>query len=486
MVGLQEGERGVRAQIVVADPREPLHRHEAKLEAGRAPMRPDEVLISPSLADRISAGIGSQVHPADGPPLTVTGIAEAPFSISCEQIVALPRLGAARLVEDEAPINLWTDGAEYLVDLPARRLRRGSVARARRARGRAHARDAYLHPDRYDDGMSGALQNLRDIAMAMLISGLGLLEVVLLAGAAFAVGARRQTRELGLVGASGGSARHVRRIVLAQGLVLGALGAVLGVAFGTLVAVAGRPLWEHLENGRIVSWGFGPYEIAGAALIGLLSGLAAAVIPAVGAEQMRPWTRWPSASGRAARRASARRRPAFCWWPPGCCSRWPATWLLADDFAAYARELEAAAGNGTGHRRRRGPAVPWRWSSAERCCSSRRARGARAGRDRRPGHPGRADAALHAARDARRGAPPAPHRPCDQRDRRRRGGLGGARVPVRGQPARRGAALRPVAAAARAGGEQRRDRRARAGERHEAGFRRVAGLNRAASSAESR
>ena len=102
----------------MADPREPLHRHEAKLEDGRVPTRPDEVLISPSLADRISAGIGSQVHPADGPPLTVTGIAEAPFCISCEQIVALPGSHAARLVEDEAPINLSTDGAEYLVDLP--------------------------------------------------------------------------------------------------------------------------------------------------------------------------------------------------------------------------------------------------------------------------------------------------------------------------------------------------------------------------------
>ena len=50
----------------MADPREPLHRHEAKLEAGRAPTRPDEVLISPSLAERISAGIGS---PGSTPPM---------------------------------------------------------------------------------------------------------------------------------------------------------------------------------------------------------------------------------------------------------------------------------------------------------------------------------------------------------------------------------------------------------------------------------
>ena len=347
IVGFREGERGVRVQVVVADPREPLQRHEAKLEEGRVPTRPDEVLISPSLADSISAGIGSRVHPADGPPLTVTGIAEAPFCISCEQLVALPGSLGARLVEDEEPINLSSDGVEYLVDLPP-----GASAEALwpdladQGVGMT-PREAYLDPDRYGSGSTGPdLQNLRDIAMAMLISGLGLLEVVLLAGAAFAVGARRQTRELGLVGASGGSARHVRRIVLAQGLVLGAFGAVLGIAFGALVAVAGRPLWEQLEDGRIVSWSFGPYEIAGAALIGLLSGLAAAVIPAVGAARMRPVD---ALAERFRTSRSARRRTATAGLvlaTAGVLLALGGDRLLADDFAAYARELEASAGTG--------------------------------------------------------------------------------------------------------------------------------------------
>jgi putative ABC transport system permease protein len=347
LIGLTEGERGVRAQLVLADPREPLHRHEAKLEEGRVPTRPGEVLISPSLADRMSAGIGSRVHPADGPPLTVTGIAEAPFCISCEQLVALPGSSAARLVEGDEPINLSTDGAEYLVDLPPSASAEALwPALAKQGVGLT-PREAYLHPDRYEGVSSGpGVQNLRDIAMAMLISGLGLLEVVLLAGAAFAVGARRQTRELGLVGASGGSARHVCRIVLAQGLVLGAFGALLGVAFGALVAVAGRPLWEHLENARIMSWSFGPYEIAGAALIGLLSGLAAAVIPAIGAGRMRPVD---ALAERFRTSRSARRRTAtagIVLMVAGVLLALGGDRLLADDFAAYARELKAAAGTG--------------------------------------------------------------------------------------------------------------------------------------------
>ena len=190
---------------------------------------------------------------------------------------------------DREPINVSSSDPNYLVDLPA-----GASAEALWPALAKHGvaltpREAYLHTERYEGGDENlTLQELQDVAMAMLISGLGLLEVVLLAGAAFAVGARRQTRELGLVGASGGSARHVRRIVLAQGLVLGGCGAALGVAAGFLIAVAGRPLWERLEDGRILSWEFGPWEIAAAAMIGMLSGLAAAVIPAVGAGRMRP------------------------------------------------------------------------------------------------------------------------------------------------------------------------------------------------------
>jgi putative ABC transport system permease protein len=51
------------------------------------------------------------------------------------------------------------------------------------------------------------------------------------------VGARRQVRTLGLVAASGGEPKDVKRIVLAEGVVLGFLGALIGAALGI---VAGR------------------------------------------------------------------------------------------------------------------------------------------------------------------------------------------------------------------------------------------------------
>ena len=187
---------------------------------------------------------------------------------------------------------------------------------------------------------------LRAAALAAVIVGLGLLEVVLLAGTAFAVGARRQTRALGLVAASGGSPRDVRRIVLAQGLVLGALGAAGGVAVGGLLAVAGRPLWESLEGGELAGWTFGPWEVGGAALAGLLSGLAAAIVPALGAGRMRTVDALAGrfrSTGRARRRATA---VGLSLAVAGAAMALTGERLMADDFAAYERILAGAAETG--------------------------------------------------------------------------------------------------------------------------------------------
>ena len=121
-------------------------------------------------------------------------------------------------------------------------------------------------------------------------------------------------------------------------------GAALGVAAGFLVAVAGRPLWERLEDGRILSWEFGPWEIGIAALIGVLSGMAAAVIPAIGAGRMRPVD---ALAERFRTSRSARRRKTLvgiALVAAGVALALIGDRQLADDFAAYARDLEAAAG----------------------------------------------------------------------------------------------------------------------------------------------
>ena len=118
------------------------------------------------------------------------------------------------------------------------------------------------------------------IAVVALIVVMALLEVVLLAGPAFAVGARRQSRTLALMAASGGTPKQSRRVILAGGLVLGWRGRCHGRRprrGGGLGPAARRP--------ALLGPVLGPFDVQlvhllAVAVFGLLSAFLAAVVPA--------------------------------------------------------------------------------------------------------------------------------------------------------------------------------------------------------------
>jgi putative ABC transport system permease protein len=124
--------------------------------------------------------------------------------------------------------------------------------------------------------------NQSDMRMTAYIAGIAallLIEVVLLVGPAFAVGARRQARQLAQVAAHGGAPRDLRRIVLSSGLVTSVTGGVIGVGLGLAAgaAIFGVLAWRGspLPNLVLPTW-----ELAALLLLALGIGLAAAWIPA--------------------------------------------------------------------------------------------------------------------------------------------------------------------------------------------------------------
>jgi putative ABC transport system permease protein len=117
-------------------------------------------------------------------------------------------------------------------------------------------------------------------AVVGLIAVMALIEVVLLAGPAFAVSARKQQRSLALMAATGGTPKQSRRVIVAGALVLGGAAAVVGVVLGIGL---GRLLQPLLQS-RADTW-FGPFEVPwrhllGVAAFGLLSAFLAAIVPA--------------------------------------------------------------------------------------------------------------------------------------------------------------------------------------------------------------
>jgi putative ABC transport system permease protein len=371
---LRLGPQIVRTRILLGDVREPLDGFLMRLEDGSRAPRAGEVLVTRKLAQRLRILDGGRLRPGaalallDGPSARVAGLVRDPSCLSCEQVVALPGSAVARAAgtgPQPVQYGFHTESGStlsyptYLVDLPP-----GTDEYALGSDLATHGvglttRTALADPGRYPPRDGRPYDDASAAALVALIVALGLVEVVLLAGAAFAVGARRQVRELGLVVAGGGGgARDIRRIVLAQGLVLGALGAALGVAAGAAAAVACRPLWERLGDTEIAGWAFSSREIGAAALVGVLSGLAAAVLPAIGvsriptvnalAGRFRPAARAATAVASGRFRAALRARrietlAGAALLVAGAVCGLLGSHALAGDLDAYRRVLRGAA-----------------------------------------------------------------------------------------------------------------------------------------------
>jgi putative ABC transport system permease protein len=138
--------------------------------------------------------------------------------------------------------------------------------------------------------------------LSMGASTLLLIEVAFITGAAFAAGTRRRLREIGLLGASGASEKHIRTTVIGEGLTIGLVGAALGVLLGFGVLVLGRPLLQRFVTRLITGVGVSISDIVGPVAVALVAVLLAVLIPARTASRIPTTTalqgRMPASSPR--------------------------------------------------------------------------------------------------------------------------------------------------------------------------------------------
>lgn len=278
------GDRSARLEPSESDISSPLLDGIYRLVGGRLPATRSEVLASQEALERLNATVGDEVTVSDGPSVTIVGRYVDPTWLGSTTIIGLSGWLGAAIDRSESGQN--AGGGALLVDLPdgvdpvalqSQLLTEGVILAPR-----AHV----LDPPEQQVALSAGGVDFQAVSLVMLVVGFGLLEVVLLAGTAFAVSARRQVRDLGLVAAAGGEARHVRRIVLAQGVVIGFVGAAVAIPLAITAVFFGRP-WLEPANGALMGpLDVRPAELSALVLIGLLSGLAAALVPAFTAARL--------------------------------------------------------------------------------------------------------------------------------------------------------------------------------------------------------
>ncbi|MFG1958807.1 FtsX-like permease family protein [Nonomuraea sp. NPDC049028] len=269
----KDGYQGGDASEV--DLRDPMTRGMRRLTEGRLPAAPGEAVVTPAVVEQgVKVGDTVNVIRANKR-VRVVGVIEFPNWPGVREFVGLQ--GA--LLADKNDGN----GTGWLADTAAPF--GWSRVEALNAQGLlVQSRAVIENPPA--DVPQGAPDRDQLLAIALAVVFI-VMETVLLAGPAFAVGLRRRRRELAVIAAQGGSGAHLRTIVLADGLVLGGAAALAGTALGVGGALAAVPLADRLFGSlgpREVPWA----SVAGVAALGVVSGLIAALVPAVQAARQSP------------------------------------------------------------------------------------------------------------------------------------------------------------------------------------------------------
>ncbi|WP_295819411.1 FtsX-like permease family protein [uncultured Microbacterium sp.] len=241
---------------------------------GRAPRAATDVLVTAAVLERTGAVVGGRIE-LDGQQYEVSGVVRV--------------AGVGRDVGAVA----FTDAARFASSqwlLPDQPLTWEQVQTLNAAGFVAYSRTVVLDPPPFSmpdgESVSPTTEMLANYQQLALVLGAGALAagymVVMLAGAAFAVSARRQQRALAVAASVGADSTDVSRIVRLQGAVLGAVGGVVGAAAGTGLAAVVIAATD--DGSRTRFWGFHvPWVVVIAILaFALLVGTAAALMPARG------------------------------------------------------------------------------------------------------------------------------------------------------------------------------------------------------------
>lgn len=222
------------------------------LRQGSYPAGPHQAAVTDGVARLLGLKIGSTLA-LDGRRRTVVGIVENSRKLNDEFALVSPSSAGA------------PDQVTVLVDASA-----GSIDSFRHSLGE---RSAFF-------GSEARPHRQAANALAMFsIATVFLLLASLVASAGFAVVAQRRLRQLGMLAAVGATRKHLRLVLLTNGSVVGAIGAIAGTILGLGLWIAFAPTLESAVGHRVDRLSLPWSLIAATGLLAILGATAAAWWP---------------------------------------------------------------------------------------------------------------------------------------------------------------------------------------------------------------
>src|SRR5262245_1219088 len=230
------------------------------LRDGSYPKGPNQVAVTDGVAESLQLRLGS-ILTLDGHGRTVVGIVENPRKLSDEFALVSPSSSHPDNVEAYVGAGVESNEADSFY---------GTLG------DQDHSRWAFMGARDRGSDVSPAAESFAIFSVATVF----LLLATLVAAAGFAVVAQRRLRQLGMLAAVGATQKHVRLVLAANGVVVGAIAAAVGTIAGLALWVVFAPMLESALDHRIdrldLPWGL----IALAVVLAVLGATAAAWWPA--------------------------------------------------------------------------------------------------------------------------------------------------------------------------------------------------------------
>ena len=221
-------------QVRAQDPHGPFGQPMLSLVSGHFPAGPGQVAVTSGVASGFGLRVGGVWH-QDGTARRVVGIVQNPQSLLDEFALVAPGQ-----VRNPTQVTVLFDGH----GAPPAGLTHHITAAGSQTPGNA------INPE--------------TISVAGLVVGMLLIALVAIGG--FTVLAQRRLRSLGMLASIGATNRHVHLVVIANGAVVGIVGAILGGVIGLAGWLAYRPALEQSAHHLIGMFAL-PWGVIGLALL---------------------------------------------------------------------------------------------------------------------------------------------------------------------------------------------------------------------------
>lgn len=238
-------------ELRAQDPDGPFSGPMLTLLDGRLPTSASEVAITDVVADQVLADIGDQVE-LGGETARVVGVVENPADLADEFAVTVP--SGAEPPESLTVLVQTDDG------------------RAETFRPTSEPGQGFIEA-RQDEAAAAALA-------VMVVATLAMVLVCLVAGASFVTLAHRRLRQLGMIAAVGATRHQLRSAMVANGLAVGVVAAVLGTTSGLVVWIVAGALLESTAGHRLDRFDVPIWLLLAGAALAIATASAAAWWPA--------------------------------------------------------------------------------------------------------------------------------------------------------------------------------------------------------------